>query len=154
MLNFILDSDRKDKLIDKLFRQIADENDFSKKLYMSTEDIKKLDSKGYLGTHGDLHLPLATLSDNDMKKDIEDSLEFLHNSCGVKKIRSISYPYGGPKAVSLKVAEISKSFGFDFGLTMFRGINEIKDFNSPLLLKRVDTNDAPGGKLNSTEFCI
>ena len=154
LLNFILDSDTKDKLIDDLFKQIADENYFSKKLYMSAEDIKKLDSQDYLGTHSDLHLPLATLSEEEIAKDIEDSLDFLQDTCGVNKIRSISYPYGGPKAVSQKVADISEKFGLDFGLTMFRGINEMKDFDSPLLLKRVDTNDAPGGRLNSTEFCI
>lgn len=154
LLNFILDSDTKDILIDELFKQIAYEGEFSKELYMSVDDIKKLDKQGYLGTHSDLHLPLATLSDKEISKDIKDSLDFLHNSCEVNKIRSISYPYGGPKAVSQKVADISEQFGFDFGLTMFRGLNEIKDFDSPLLLKRVDTNDAPGGKLNSTEFCI
>lgn len=154
LLNFILDSETKDRLIDELFKEIADESDFSKELYMSVEDIKKLDKQGYLGTHSDLHLPLATLSEEEIAKDIKDSLDFLHNSCEVDKIKSISYPYGGPKAVSQKVADISEQFGFDFGLTMFRGLNEIKDFNSPLLLKRVDTNDAPGGKLNSTEFCI
>ena len=154
LLNFILDSDTKDRLIDELFKQITNESDFSKELYMSIEDIKKLDKQGYLGTHSDLHLPLATLSEEEIAKDIKDSLDFLHNSCGVDKIRSISYPYGGPKAVSQKVADISEHFGFDFGLTMFRGLNEIKDFDSPLLLKRVDTNDAPGGKLNSTEFCV
>lgn len=154
LLNFILDSDTKDRLIDELFKEIANESDFSKELYMNVEDIKKLDSQGYLGTHSDLHLPLATLSEEEIAKDIKDSLNFLHDSCGVDKIRSISYPYGGPKAVSQKVADISENFGFDFGLTMFRGLNEIKDFDSPLLLKRVDTNDAPGGKLNSKEFCI
>ena len=45
-------------------------------------------------------------------------------------------------------------FGFNFGLTMNRGINENKDFNHPLMLKRVDTNDAPGGKFKSREFCV
>lgn len=154
LLNFILESDTKDILIDALFKEIADESNFSKELYMSVDDIKKLDKQGYLGTHSDLHLPLATLSEEEIVKDIKDSLDFLHNNCEVDKIRSISYPYGGPKAVSQKVADISEQFGFDFGLTMFRGLNEIKDFGNPLLLKRVDTNDAPGGKLNSTEFCI
>jgi hypothetical protein len=52
------------------------------------------------------------------------------------------------------VANISKKIGFHFGLTMFRGINRVEDFENPLLLKRVDTNDAPGGKLQSKEFCI
>ena len=33
-----------------------------------------------------------------------------------------------------------------------RGINEEVNLRSPLILKRVDTNEAPGGKLNSREY--
>ena len=121
---------------------------------MTKENIKQLSGLGYLGTHSDLHLPLATLTDSAIKKDINDSVKFLSDVCGTDTIKSISYPYGGPKAVSQTVADISKEFGFTFGLTMFRGMNEIHDFENPLMLKRVDTNDAPGGKLNSTEFCL
>ena len=154
LLNFILEPTVKDKIIDDLFKTVANEKEFSKKLYMTKSDIRGLDNLGYLGTHGDLHLPLAMLSDEEIKKDIKSSLSFLHNECNVNKIKSISYPYGGPKAVSQNVVNISKGLGFDFGLTMNRGLNDINDLESPLLLKRVDTNDAPGGKLKSKEFCI
>ncbi len=150
LLNFALDVDIKNRLIDELFKIVADEEDFSKELYMGIKDIQKIDKFGYLGTHTDLHLPLATLSEKEIKKDISDSIYFLENGCGASKVKSISYPYGGPKAVSQKVAKISSDFGFDFGL----GVNEIKDFDNPLILKRVYTNDAPGGKLKSKEFCI
>lgn len=154
LLNFLLDIDTKDKLIDDLFSTIADESDFAKKLYMSIEDIRSLSDIGYLGTHGDSHLPLATLDECGIEKDIQTSIDFLHNSCNGGQIKSISYPYGGPKAVSEKVINVLGKFGFIFGLTMFRGLNDIKDFDCPMLLKRVDTNDAPGGKLNSREFCL
>jgi hypothetical protein len=39
-----------------------------------------------------------------------------------------------------------------YGLTMVRGINNDDDIRARMMLRRVDTNDAPGGKLNSTEF--
>jgi hypothetical protein len=41
LLNFILDIKTKDRLIDTLFKEIADEEEFSKQLYMEIEDIKK-----------------------------------------------------------------------------------------------------------------
>jgi len=154
LLNFILNPQLKDELINDLSKTLIDETKLSKQLYMDKSDIQKISNLGYLGTHSDLHLPLATLSDDAIRKDIKDSLHFLEKECGTDKISSISYPYGGPKAVSQNVAEISKEFGFTFGLTMFRGINELADFENPLMLKRVDTNDAPGGKSNSTEFCL
>ncbi len=154
LLNFIIEPSLKTKIIDTLSETLIEESKLSKQLYMTKEDIKTLDDLGYLGTHSDLHLPLATLTKDAMIKDIEDSMNFLSKSCGAKNIKSISYPYGGPKAVSQDVADISKEFGFDFGLTMFRGINIMEDLANPLMLKRVDTNDAPGGKFSSTEFSV
>jgi peptidoglycan/xylan/chitin deacetylase (PgdA/CDA1 family) len=159
LLNFILDNKTKDELINELFKQIADEKEFSqklymKKLYMNIDDIKKLNSQGYLGTHTDLHLPLATLSKEDIKNDINNSLEFFYKDCAISNIDSISYPFGGIKAVSEKVIDVSKEIGFSFGLTMLRGINNLEDLKNPLMLKRIDTNDAPGGKLKSEEFCL
>jgi hypothetical protein len=93
LLNFILDNKTKDELINELFKQIADEKEFSQKLYMNIDDIKKLNSQGYLGTHTDLHLPLATLSKEDIKNDINNSLEFFYKDCAISNIDSISYPY-------------------------------------------------------------
>ena len=153
LLNFILEPALKKEIIDKLSETLIDETKLSKKLYMDQRDIRKIADFGYLGTHSDLHLPLATLNANAIKKDIQDSLDFLEKECGTANISSISYPYGGPKSVSQNVIDIAKEFNFTFGLTMFRGINTIKDFDNPLMLKRVDTNDAPGGKFNNTEFC-
>jgi peptidoglycan/xylan/chitin deacetylase (PgdA/CDA1 family) len=154
LLNFILDKSLKNKIIDEIFLTLTNEKEFSKKLYMSIDDIKKLHKFGYLGTHSDLHLPLATLSKEEIKNDINNSLDFLYKDCAISNIDSISYPYGGVKAVDEKVIEVSKDIGFRFGLTMFRGINDLEDLKNPLMLKRVDTNDAPGGKLKSEEFCL
>ena len=154
LFNFILDHNITNKLIGDLFKEIEDETQFSKKLYMDINDIKKIDNQDYLGTHCHSHLPLATLNNQEIEQDIQNSIFFLQKNCGVNKIKSISYPYGGPKAVSQKVVDISNKFRFHFGFTMIRGLNNYEDFHNPLLLKRVDTNDAPGGKLNSKEFLI
>ena len=37
---------------------------------------------------------------------------------------------------------------------MWRGINNLKNLDNKFLLKRIDTNDAPGGKLNSFDFIL
>jgi len=154
LLNFILEPKIKEEIISKLFSTLVDETQFSKELYMNINDIRKINSFGYLGTHTNRHLPLATLSNTLIKEEIQSSLDFLSSECKIDNIKSISYPYGGAKAVNDIVAQVSSDFSFYFGLTMFRGINSKADFKNPFLLKRVDTNDAPGGKLQSTEFCI
>ncbi|HIP11818.1 MAG TPA: hypothetical protein EYG73_03765, partial [Arcobacter sp.] len=82
LLNFILEPTLKTQIIDRLLETLIEESALSKKLYMTKENIKQLGGLGYLGTHSDLHLPLATLTDSAIKKDISDSVKFLSDVCG------------------------------------------------------------------------
>lgn len=153
-LNFVLNSEQKNKIVDILFSElVSDEYDFSKKLYMNEDDLIKLANSSMLGTRADSHLPLSTLHETEIKYDIKQSIKYLESVVG-KSIKSISYPYGGRSAVSQNVADIAKKCGLKFGLTMWRGLNNNNDLDKQFLLKRIDTNDAPGGKLNSREYCI
>jgi len=136
IFNFILKEDKKNSIIDKLFLELVDEAEFSKKLYMDDEDIIKLYKYDCLGTHTHRHLPLATLKEKEILYEINESLQYF-KKLGLS-IYSISYPYGGKKAVNDNVVNISKNF-FKFGLTMNRGINN-EDENL-LKLKRIDVND-------------
>jgi peptidoglycan/xylan/chitin deacetylase (PgdA/CDA1 family) len=141
-INFIMSKREKKYFIDKLFKQIIEnESDFSLKLYMEKADLIKLDKLGMLGVHSASHTPLATLSNEEINEDIKRNIDFF-SSLGIKKNTSISYPYGSKSAVNEKVADISSSFGFTFGLTMYRGINRESDFfNNPMLLKRISCSD-------------
>jgi peptidoglycan/xylan/chitin deacetylase (PgdA/CDA1 family) len=137
IFNFMLKDEIKTEIINKLFIKLTDETKFSEKLYMNEEDIIKLYKYGCLGTHTHKHLPLATLKENEILNEISQSLEFF-KKLGLNNIYSISYPYGGKKAVNRKVVNISKKF-FKFGLTMYRGINNGSE--NLLELKRIDVND-------------
>ena len=96
-----------------------------------------------LGSHGHAHIPLAQ-SENS-KNDILTSINFLEQLTQ-KPILSFSYPYGSTAAVNASTTEHFIDTNVVFALTMWRGNNDLdKPFN-PLLLNRVDTNDAPGGK--------
>lgn len=152
LLNFVLDEDTKEKFLRLSFSGLCDEAAYSEELYMNADDIKTLHAHGAVGTHTDRHLPLATLTEEGMRAEIEESMLFLQNVCGIDNVDSVSYPYGGKKAVSQQVADAASDYNFSFGLTMFRGLNTIADMETPLMLKRVDTNDAPGGKTGSAEF--
>lgn len=141
-LNFVLNSNEKKGFIDDLFAiYVNNQENFSKKLYMSIEDLQKLSTSGMLGTHCASHNPLAQMSDDLIKNDIQRSLDFFAN-IGINNIPSISYPYGGKTAVDERVAKISNDFGFDFGLTMFRGVNLFEYINqNKMLLKRISCSD-------------
>ena len=116
---------------------------------MNGDDIITLSNSDALGTHGHTHLPLASLNSKELKKDIDDSINFFRD-IGANKIRGISYPYGGVHSVSQSVFDACQMF--DYGITMQRGINFFDSSMNKLALKRVDTNEAPGGKLNSEEY--
>jgi hypothetical protein len=62
----------------------------------------------------------------------------------------ISYPYGSAAAVTPAVGAAAQSLGFAAGFTMERALNAT--LREPLLLARVDVNDAPGGKRELLEL--
>ena len=111
--------------------------------------LKLIANKGMLGNHGYAHVPLATLSIDDAKDDVLKSTDFFEKLTQNKLI-SFSYPYGGKSAVNETIASIVEMSNYDFGLTMHRGLND--SLEQPFLLKRIDTNDAPGGKNNSVSY--
>jgi peptidoglycan/xylan/chitin deacetylase (PgdA/CDA1 family) len=142
-LNFVLKSKQREDFINKIFFSLINEEaEFAKSLYMSKEDVLELDKAGMFGTHSSTHQPLANLvTEEKIEKDIIDSINYF-DSLGVKNIKSISYPYGGATAVNKTVTDVSKNLGFEFGLTMMRGVNcnqEIFDFK--FNLKRNSCSD-------------
>ena len=100
--------------------------------------IKDLGSRGYLGSHAETHLPLATLSARKIKKELCNTREFLEEVSGTK-ITAISYPLGNTMAVSRKVGDIALETGHRIGWTMERAVNQSLD--DPLLLARLDAAD-------------
>ena len=119
---------------------------------MDEKDLKWLFKKSMLGTHGDKHIPLAFFNSDEIEKDINMSIKYLESIVGNNSINSISYPYGGKKAVSKSVATIAEKCGLRFGLTMNRGVNYFDKYQNNFLLNRIDTNDAPGGKLENSTY--
>lgn len=151
-LNFVLTEEQKEEATNFFFsRLVNNETDFANQLYMNEADLKTLANAGVLGSHGCAHIPLATKPFEVAKADIQQSLNYLETITG-KPVLSFSYPYGGKDAVNTNLAPAFENTNIKFALTMWRGVNTIENFNNPLFLHRVDTNDAPGGKNNSAEY--
>lgn len=151
-LNYRLDGEERRRAVDTLFAEVEpDERKFSEALYMTAAQLVALSERGMLGTHTRSHRPLAILPPAAMYDEIAGSKRILEEVTG-SSIRAISYPYGGPAAVSPEVAHIARDAGMRLGFTMFRGMNDEHDLRDGLMLKRVDTNDAPGGKLRSNQY--
>lgn len=140
-INLVLSPDEREKFLSRLFSElVGDEEATSRRLYMDTEAVRWLAERNMLGTHSHRHLPLATLGEDVLRSEVEMSVDVIRSLTGVAP-SGISYPYGGPAAVSREVADVCASAGLRFGFTMELGANDPQDHH--LLLKRIDTVDAP-----------
>ncbi|MDQ5929810.1 MAG: hypothetical protein QG594_1591 [Bacteroidota bacterium] len=83
------------------------------------------------------------LDQEAIRFEIENSKRILEESTN-SKIELIGYPYGTIETCTNIVGEIAEKAGFKLGFTTSRGSNT--GIENPLLLKRFDCNDMPGGK--------
>ncbi|WP_168380936.1 polysaccharide deacetylase family protein [Modicisalibacter radicis] len=130
------------ELIDQLFRRYvtADERGFAESLYMNTRQLRELHAAGMcLGSHGDRHRWLNTLSPVEQRQEIERSLTFLQELGVPARDWVMCYPYGG---YDDSLLEILRDKQCAMGLSVEVGLADLTR-NDPLLLPRLDTNDVP-----------
>lgn len=149
ILNFKIEPNSRDRIINGLFESIfstTEIRDFHSQLYMTSDMLRDLDSKGALGSHTYSHQPLGLLDSESLFKEFDKSEQFF-KSMAIHPPKAISYPYGSRESCSKQVIDLAGKFGFSFGFTMERagnpGITE-----KPLQLARFDCNDVVGGKSN------
>ena len=147
LFNFLLGVAEKNELIRQMFARCVDvEADFAAGLYMTEAQVGELSRRGYLGSHGRMHLPLATLPLAQIADEVAGSKDAIAAFCG-RPVDAISYPYGGDSAINDYVIEEAARNGFVSGVTMIRGMNRGREIiDNPLCLRRFDTNDVFGGK--------
>jgi len=150
-LNFGLNSQRAERFVSGIFRDlVADEAAWCEETYMDREQVRTLAKRQYLGNHCFDHLPLAQLDEPEMQRQITRNQRLLDEICGGLPIPFVSYPYGGANAVGPREAKFCAEVGFKLGFTLERAFNATLD--EPLMLARIDTNDAPGGKRPQIAF--
>jgi hypothetical protein len=125
LLNIALPADVRGELVDELF---GDDEAFAKGLYMDRGQVEELEARGLVGAHAWAHRPLAKLDDDELRSELE---------------RSAALFAEHPRAVDERVAAAAAEAGFEVGFTMEAAYN--RSLEQPLLLARIDVNDAPGG---------
>ena len=142
MLQHLLPRERRNKIIKKIFKKyigIKTEK-FSKELYMSFGDTKKLIHNGmYVGGHGYNHLWMNEENRKSQETEIELTLEFLKNVGAPIKKWIMCYPFG---AYNSETLSLLKEKNCSAGLTIKIGANNLAKDNL-FKLKRFDTNDFP-----------
>lgn len=129
-------------LIDQLFRRFVtdDEKAFAAELYMNADELRELHAAGMLiGSHGDKHLWLNTLSSEEQHREIDASLDFLSELGVPTRDWVMCYPYGAYNDTLLAMLRDKQCA---LGLTVEVALADLKS-NDPLRLPRLDTNDLP-----------
>ena len=146
MLQRELPEELRGRIVQHLFDKYVsnDESNFSHELYMNLEQLKYLRRKGmYIGSHGYDHFWLNTLSEEEQRREIHLSLEFLKR-IGVDTTDFVmSYPYG---AYNDSLLALLQDQGCRIAFTTRVGIADLER-DHPLSLPRLDTNDLPKKRL-------
>ena len=154
ILNFYLSKNSQQKIISKIFYLFFDrkmEKKIFSNYYLSKDELKKMiKMKMLIGGHSSTHRLLTLLDNNEIKKEIENSKNFLR-SLGVKKY-VFSYPYGGKKSYNRIVIKFLKYFGFKFSFSVMSKNISISDIKRKYHLPRYNCNDFRYGKVNKHKY--
>jgi peptidoglycan/xylan/chitin deacetylase (PgdA/CDA1 family) len=142
MLQVVLPLELRTKILADLFEAhiTKNEKDFADGLYMNADHLREMKSAGMaLGSHGDTHRWLNSLSQQEQHQEISTSLKFLQTLGVSVREWIICYPYGG---YNDNLVELIQGLGCRIGFTVEPGISNLDEQN-PLCLSRLDTNELP-----------
>ncbi|MFC3285518.1 polysaccharide deacetylase family protein [Litchfieldella rifensis] len=137
-----LPEDFRQQLTERLFSQYvtSDEKAFAEELYMSEGQLRHLLEAGmFIGSHGDQHYWLNSLSPAHQIEEVERGLRFLEVLGACRDDWVMCYPYGG---YDDSLLSILRARGCALGLTTEVALADLTA-NDPLILPRIDTNDLP-----------
>jgi peptidoglycan/xylan/chitin deacetylase (PgdA/CDA1 family) len=142
MLQRALPQPLRHAIADELFRRFvtADERSFVDELYLDVDDLREMRDAGMeIGSHGDSHQWLDSLSGDEQRVDIEHSLRLL-DAVDVPRLDFLfCYPYGSYDADTLRVLA---ALGCAAAFTTTVGLAKASAATL-LQLPRLDTNDLP-----------
>jgi peptidoglycan/xylan/chitin deacetylase (PgdA/CDA1 family) len=142
LLNMALAPAKRDRAVAALFAEVfPDEAAFCRDLYASRDQVAALGDS--VGAHSYAHEPLALMSPEALDRDLERVTALLEDVTA-RPPRAFSYPHGTPSTVDVPTARRLAAAGYEVAFTMERTLN--RSLAEPLLLGRLDANDAPGGK--------
>lgn len=128
------------EIVQRLFAQYVtiDEAAFACELYMSVDQIACLRHHGmHVGSHGDTHVWLDSISPEAQASEIDRSTKFLEQ-VGIPKCEwTMCYPYGG---FNNSLLQALRDRHFQLGFTVEPRIADL-DSDDRLSLPRIDTND-------------
>jgi peptidoglycan/xylan/chitin deacetylase (PgdA/CDA1 family) len=145
LFNFVLDSSLRDQIIKDLFKEhIGDEKSFSQTLYLNWEEARQMQMAGMLiGGHSHQHKPLATLSDEELGRDLSTCQRLLVENLHPQDVWPFSYPYGKQDSFNGTAVRQLNRLGFSCSFSTEAGVN--LPGMDLFALRRIDCKDALRG---------
>lgn len=113
LLNYYIDFNYREEILDSLMIEYFDEKDLFYKTYLNENEILELHKDGnIIGTHTVNHKVLSRLSYKEQMFEIKQSLSFLKNIVNLD-YKSFCYPYGYKSSYNKFTIDILKTLNFD-----------------------------------------
>jgi peptidoglycan/xylan/chitin deacetylase (PgdA/CDA1 family) len=147
-LNYLIADEHRDAVVDALLAATGtDAADAAAGFYLSAEQLRDLERAGMvIGSHGDRHVVLSTLSAADQRADLEESLRTLRTLVD-QPVASFCYPYGGEHSFDATTVRLLDGAGIRVGFSVEpRDITATDLRTRPLALPRYDCNAFPHGR--------
>ncbi len=149
ILNYFIDYSIRDKIIDKLMKELIPNRDIiMSEFYLNKTQIKEMNQNGMIiGSHTINHPVLSKLSSENQNKEINDSFEFLKSNIGNLNTKTFCYPYGGETAYNSETLKILLDNNFEFSFDVdAREITSDDLLYKAQALPRYDCNLFPYGQ--------
>lgn len=141
--NFQLDPEVRDSIVKILFTEyIGSEREFSKELYLSWDEARQMQSAGMsIGGHTHEHRPLACLSGDRLKTELETCTRLMHANLQPQAAWPFCYPYGKSDSFQPAAVEWLKRLGYACAFTTETG--GVAPGAGPFTITRFDCKKAP-----------
>ena len=147
-LNYLLDKNYRESVIQKLTELFLNEEEIFKRFYLTEEMIREMVNAGMsIGSHSVNHPILSELDDSKQEIEISDSSKFIDKFLNKNDLRIFCYPYGHKFTFNKTTQEILKTLNFDCAFS-FNPQDILKEHLKYNIydLNRYDCNFFPFGK--------
>lgn len=113
----------------------------TERLVMREPELKSLvlNPLASIGAHTVSHRSLARLSDEEVRREMDDSADRIAAIIGHRP-ETFAYPYGDRAAVSPREHRLAKELGFRLAVTTDPGTLSARSFDTPTTLPRISLN--------------
>ena len=149
LLNFDVPYPTVRTILGEIFEDsLGSEREFVDHLYLSADDVRRCQEAGLeIGIHGDQHLTLSRLTEQEQRGEIERSAAYFTQAFGLEELH-FSYPYGAVGTWTDTTKSILKSLGFASAVTKIRTIVKPSDLAARWEIPRFDCRDVFDGEGN------